>query len=252
MSRFPAIPVAEKVDRATFEHEIKPGNRPVVLKGLVARWPIVEAARSRPGAWRLPGALRHRQAAKVAICPASQNGRFFYNDTVSGMNYRNIPGTVTQVVNRPAGAGRHGRFRLCPGHPGRPASAGPDPAPPDAAAGRGRSSAAVDRQFGADPDPFRRVGQHRLPRRRRQGLHPVPAGAGGQSLSRSARPDAGGRAGQHGGSGRAGFRALPKFHKALGHAQEARLEPGDALFIPALWWHHVRTTGPLNLLVNYW
>ena len=32
----------------------------------------------------------------------------------------------------------------------------------------------------------------------------------------------------------------------------ADLEPGDAIYIPTLWWHHVRSHSPLNILLNYW
>jgi hypothetical protein len=46
--------------------------------------------------------------------------------------------------------------------------------------------------------------------------------------------------------------AYPRFVKALDHAIVAKPEPGDAVYIPPMWWHHVRTEGPLNLLVNYW
>jgi len=35
-------------------------------------------------------------------------------------------------------------------------------------------------------------------------------------------------------------------------ARVADLEPGDALFIPSMWWHHVEADGPFNILVNYW
>ena len=44
----------------------------------------------------------------------------------------------------------------------------------------------------------------------------------------------------------------PRFGRALAAAQTALLEPGDAIFIPSMWWHHVRSLGPFNVLVNYW
>lgn len=48
------------------------------------------------------------------------------------------------------------------------------------------------------------------------------------------------------------FEKFPKFKEALKHAQLADLEPGDAIFIPSMWWHHVESLDPLNILVNYW
>jgi hypothetical protein len=46
--------------------------------------------------------------------------------------------------------------------------------------------------------------------------------------------------------------AHPRFTEALAHAQVAELEAGDALYIPAMWWHHVEGLDPFNVLVNYW
>lgn len=48
------------------------------------------------------------------------------------------------------------------------------------------------------------------------------------------------------------FAEHPRFAEALGHAQVAELEPGDALFIPSMWWHHVEGLAPFNVLLNYW
>lgn len=48
------------------------------------------------------------------------------------------------------------------------------------------------------------------------------------------------------------FERFPKFKEALKHAQIADLEPGDGIFIPSMWWHHVESLGALNILVNYW
>ncbi len=48
------------------------------------------------------------------------------------------------------------------------------------------------------------------------------------------------------------FTRHPKFRDALGASQVAVLQPGDGLFIPPLWWHHVESLEPFNVLVNYW
>jgi hypothetical protein len=48
------------------------------------------------------------------------------------------------------------------------------------------------------------------------------------------------------------FERYPKFKTALEHAQTAELGPGDALYIPYFWWHHVESLERFNVLVNYW
>jgi hypothetical protein len=48
------------------------------------------------------------------------------------------------------------------------------------------------------------------------------------------------------------FTVHPRFAEALAHAQVAELEAGDALYIPAMWWHHVEGLDAFNVLVNYW
>jgi hypothetical protein len=48
------------------------------------------------------------------------------------------------------------------------------------------------------------------------------------------------------------FERFPRFAEALRHAQVAELGPGDAVFIPSLWWHHMEGLEAFNVLVNYW
>src|SRR5216684_8089272 len=48
------------------------------------------------------------------------------------------------------------------------------------------------------------------------------------------------------------FERYPKFREALAAAHTADLAPGDAIFIPPLWWHHVESLESFNVLVNYW
>ncbi|HEY8940660.1 MAG TPA: cupin-like domain-containing protein [Cellvibrio sp.] len=44
----------------------------------------------------------------------------------------------------------------------------------------------------------------------------------------------------------------PLYKAALDNALVAELEPGDAIFIPSLWWHGVQSLEKFNGLVNYW
>ncbi len=48
------------------------------------------------------------------------------------------------------------------------------------------------------------------------------------------------------------FEKFPRLEAALKTAQLAKLEAGDALFIPQYWWHQVKATAEINMLVNYW
>ncbi len=48
------------------------------------------------------------------------------------------------------------------------------------------------------------------------------------------------------------FDAHPRFAEALKTATVAELEPGDVLYIPYMWWHHVSSSGAFNMQVNYW
>jgi hypothetical protein len=44
----------------------------------------------------------------------------------------------------------------------------------------------------------------------------------------------------------------PLFAEVREKALVAELRPGDALYLPKLWWHQVESLSPFNGLVNYW
>jgi len=45
---------------------------------------------------------------------------------------------------------------------------------------------------------------------------------------------------------------FPRFRELRDQALTAELEPGDAIYMPKLWWHKIESTAPFNGLVNYW
>jgi hypothetical protein len=45
---------------------------------------------------------------------------------------------------------------------------------------------------------------------------------------------------------------FPTFAGAMAMALVAELEPGDALYLPFYWWHHVQSLDAVNVLINYW
>jgi hypothetical protein len=48
------------------------------------------------------------------------------------------------------------------------------------------------------------------------------------------------------------FTRFPRFREALAAGMSAELEPGDAVYVPSMCWHHVEGLSAFNALVNYW
>lgn len=47
-------------------------------------------------------------------------------------------------------------------------------------------------------------------------------------------------------------RQFPRYANALERARVVELGPGDAIYLPSLWWHQVEALEPVSALVNYW
>ncbi|HEY7007097.1 MAG TPA: cupin-like domain-containing protein, partial [Sphingomicrobium sp.] len=45
---------------------------------------------------------------------------------------------------------------------------------------------------------------------------------------------------------------FPRYREAMKSALAAELEPGDAIYIPYMWWHGVQSLDGFNVLMNYW
>lgn len=48
------------------------------------------------------------------------------------------------------------------------------------------------------------------------------------------------------------YERFPRFETAMQHALTAELAPGDAIYMPPMWWHHVEGLEPFNILINHW
>jgi len=251
------LPVAETgaIDAARFEETIANGYRPVVMRGLAAHWPATRAARTSDRAiadhiLRFDGG----QPAEVMVAPNDVGGRFFYNDAVTGFNFERIKAPMRALIEQIlATRGTTGAPAIYAG-----AAAAADHLPGWAATNLLPLSTpdAVPRVWIGNQS---RVSTHYdvssnvavvVAGRRRFCLFPPEQGPNlyvgpldmtiaGQpvSLVDLEAPD---------------LARYPRFAEARAQMQVVVLEPGDAIFIPSMWWHDVKALAGFNVLVNYW
>ncbi len=229
-------------------------REPFVVRGLVADWPLVAAGRTSARAARayLLDHARDRPFT-VSIAPPGHDGRLFY-DADMAMNFRTGTGRLPDIFAGIDAAEKQGEARTVylasidiPAHFDGLDAANPvdlgcrEPLKSIWIGTRTRIAAHNDfpdnlaccaagrRRFTLfPPDQFSNLY-----------LGPIdntPAGRAVSMVDFDA-PD---------------LAAHPRFVEAMAHAQVAELEPGDALFIPSMWWHHVEGLDPFNILVNYW
>ncbi|HKE93811.1 MAG TPA: cupin-like domain-containing protein, partial [Povalibacter sp.] len=230
-------------------------TQPIVLRGLVAHWPASRAGLESGAAADTYLRRFYRDATVGAMLGAPDiDGRFFYNEDLSGFNFKSVRIKLDTVLDEIA------RHRDVP----RPPAIYVGSTTVDTCLPGFRAENDLD--FGAHQplmsvwigNRTRIAAHHDLPDNiacviaghRRFTLFPpqqlenlyvgpldfTPAGQA-ISLVDFARPD---------------FARFPKFADALRNAQVAELAPGDAIFIPSMWWHHIEALDSFNVLINYW
>jgi len=241
------------VDRAVFRDEIVPRHQPAVLKGLVRDWPAVCEALSSPRA--LGSYIRSRDIGReieTLSAAASINGRFFYEDDLRGLNFRRDKGTIGETVDRllaePREAGSlYIQSTSIPDHlPDFARENGLALLDPSVAPRIWIGNAVtVATHYDLSDNIACVVGGRRrftfFPPEQIRNLYvgPLHFTLAGQPVSMVPldEPD---------------FGRYPLFREALLSAQTAELSPGDAVYIPYFWWHHVQSLETFNVLVNYW
>jgi len=250
------LPERADVDPAVFAAEIEPDYRPVVLRGLAKDWPAVQAARTSDAELaRYVTSFDRGAPVEAFLGPAAMQGRYFYAPDMQGFNFERRKGPLAGVFD----------FLL---------KSAEDPAPPCFYVGATPVPETLPGFEAANPMTLFAQG-HAVPRawignrstvtthfdvsdniavvvagRRRFTLFPPEQLANlyigpldhtmaGQPASMVSLHDP-------------DLARFPRFAEALGAAMSAELEPGDAIYIPTLWWHHVEALSPVNMLVNYW
>ncbi|MES2987219.1 MAG: cupin-like domain-containing protein [Pseudomonadota bacterium] len=252
------IPIREikSIDPATFRAEIVPGYAPVVLRGIARDWPLVAAsARSDQAAVDYLLGFDKGAAAEAFVGPAAIKGRFFYAPDMRGFNFERRKGSLADLLRYILSvAGRADAPSVYAGALETPAAlpglaeANPmrlvDGLGADPRIWVGNASTVSTHFDASDNVAVVAAGKRRFtlfPPDQVQNLYvgPLDYNMAGQpaSMVELNDPD---------------FDRYPRFREALEHAFVADLQPGDGIYIPALWWHQVDALSPFNVLMNYW
>jgi len=232
-------------------------GEPVVLRGIARDWALVQAGlRSPQEALAYLRGFDAGLPVQYSFGGPEIEGRPFYNDDFTQLNFEVRRGLLTQVLDEIADtfdAPKPPTYyvasllieRALPGF-AQANDAGLAGQGIDASASIWIGNRVTASCHYDTPDNLAccAVGRRRFtlfPPEQIDNLYPGPLEPtpGGQVVSvvEFDRPD---------------FDRHPRFRDALASAQTAELEPGDAIFIPSMWWHHVRSLEPFNVLVNYW
>src|SRR4051812_31713725 len=246
----------EGVDRSALLGELIPSYKPVVLRGLVRDWPLAQAAARSDGEAAAYLAGFDRGAIVDAfVGPPEIQGRFFYRGDLGGFNFERRRGPFGDVLRdilalsaqESAPAVYIGSAPVPDVLPGF-AARNPMPLLDEAVAvpriwigNRSVVSTHFDLSDNiacviAGRRRFTLFPPDQLPNLYVGPLDHTMAGQPASMVELNA-PD---------------FDRFPRFREALAAAVTAELEPGDAIYIPTLWWHQIEALSPFNILINYW
>jgi hypothetical protein len=238
-----------------FTNEILNSGQPAVLRDVVGHWPAVRAGRESPAS--ITGYLRsfdNGSAAHTMVGAPSIRGRFFYNEALTGLNFevsqqplaRSLQKLNELIEVRDPPALYVGALPTPQALPGFTRDnflelVAPSVVPRLWLSNRVTVQTHYDLSLNiacvlAGRRRFTLFPPEQLPNLY---VGPLEFTLAGQPISmvRLDEPD---------------HERFPRFREAWQHAQSAELEPGDALFIPYMWWHHVESLSTFNVLVNYW
>lgn len=246
---------AKVIGAEDFNYELLDSRSPFVVRGLVSNWPLVQASKQSDRAC-LDYLLSFYQGAPVVTFSGdgSSGNQFSYLDDLTELNFQKQSTTLDQLIDKlKLGLNKEQDITLYMGsttlgyvlpdlsNENNFEIPGVSPLQSAWVGNRTRVPAHYD-----IPDnlAFVCAGSRRFtlfPPEQLENLYvgPLDFTPAGQSISMVDinRPD---------------YERFPRYKIAEKKALIAELKPGDAIYIPSLWWHHVESLDDVNVLINYW
>lgn len=254
MTTYKQIPEYHAVSPEQFFNDLAPAQQPIVIRGFAQHWPLVVAAKqSSQDFVAYLNRFYSGKKSSVALAHPDAKGRFFYTDDLRGLNFIRGDERLDLFLER---------LLELAGKKVYPAVSIQNIQPSEIFPGLTESNRS---DFFPDLEPRLWLGNQATVNTHYDGsdnlacviagrrnftlfapdqadnLYPgpldfTPAGAP-VSLVDLHQPD---------------LQRYPRFKTALDNAYQAQLLPGDAIFIPMLWWHNVDSLESVNGLMNYW
>ena len=261
MREYQSIETIDFLGQTNLLQTLQVRNKPLVIKGLVNNWPLTQFADQPERA--ISSLLKSAAQQYVYVNKANQEtkGRFFYTDDFTDKNFSQSPQLLTEFLTNLLSRTKPNLDHKQPETTDYrymastsveycfPGLLTEHPLPislpsPLVSAWLGTQSVAATHFDVPQNIVCNVLGQRRFtlfPPEQLDNLYigPLDFTPAGQpvSLVNVSDPD---------------LSLFPKFATAIQHGFQVTLCPGDALYIPSMWWHNVEALQSVNLLFNYW
>ena len=239
-----------------FQRDVVAGCRPVVLRGLIADWPVVQAARG--SAARLKdylAAFDVGSRVEAYLGNPAIGGKYYYASGLKGFNFERrmmklleALHVMMESLDRPEAPSIY--VGSVPTGETLPGFAAANAMPLLGQGVSPRIWLGTRSNVSCHHDTYDNLACVVAGRRRftlfapeligKLYVGPIDNTMAGAPVSLAASAD-----GPQDGD-------FPLFEEIRQQALRLELEAGDALYLPKLWWHKVESLAPLNGLVNYW
>lgn len=249
------IDLSQVADAAEFQREVLESCQPTVVRGLVSAWPVVHVA-TRSDEDLRDYLLRFDSGGQADTFVGERDiaGKYYYREGLNGFNFErrrmSFAEALKEIVATRSAANAPTMYLgslptndFLPGFAGQNVlSVLPAHVTPRIWLGH---PANVSAHFDAYDNiacvvsGTRRFTLYPPETIDRLYVGPLDNTMAGQpvSLAAAASPD---------------DERYPRFREVREQALTAELQPGDAIYIPKLWWHQVESLSPFNVLINYW